>query len=201
MSAQAHLKLTPEEYLELDRAAEFRSEYYDGHMYAMSGASLRHVRIVGNLNREIGNSLKGRQCFVGSNDLRVRVTPRAYAYPDIVVFCGQEKLADDQKDILLNPAVLIEVLSPTTERYDRGLKFSHYQLLDSLQEYVLVSQTEPRVEVYRRQPDYKWLYSETRGLESTCRFDSIDCAIPLSEIYYQVQFDPEPDAASSDAAP
>jgi Uma2 family endonuclease len=198
MSAQAHPKLTPEEYLARDRAAEVRSEYYDGHIYAMSGASLPHGVIVGNLTAELRNRLRGRDCRVVPNDLRVRVTARAFSYPDVVVTCGAPRLADDRKDdrkdVLLNPTLLVEVLSPSTENYDRGLKFTNYRRLDSLQEYVLVSQSEPRIEVYRRQPDGKWLLTETSGLQTVARFDSLDCDIPLSEIYYQVQFDQEPEA-------
>jgi Uma2 family endonuclease len=184
--------LTAEEYLALDRAAEFRSEYYDGQMYAMSGASYVHGIIVGNLARAVGNALMGRGCGVVPNDLRVRLSSRAYAYPDLVITCGPPRLEDDRKDILLNPTFLLEVLSHSTETYDRGLKFSYYQRLESLQEYVLVSQTEARIEIFRRQPEGKWLYSEVRGLDASCRFDSLVCSIPLSEIYYQVSFDPLP---------
>jgi Uma2 family endonuclease len=191
MSAQSQPRLTPEEYLALDRVAEICSEYYDGVMYAMSGGSFPHARITANLSGWLWQMLKGKPCVVASNDLRVRATPRTYAYPDIIVVCGPEQLADDQKDVLLNPAVLVEVLSPSTEAHDRGLKFARYQTLESLQEYVLVSQTEPRVETYRRQPDHKWLYSETRGLDAICRFDSLTCEIPLSEIYDRVHFDPQ----------
>lgn len=192
MSAQPQVRLSPEEYLTLDRAAEFRSEYYDGFIVAMSGASLKHVRIVGNLSRELWAALRPRPCAVLTNDLRLRSSERAYSYPDVIVVCGPEQLADDQQDILLNPSFLIEVLSPSTESYDRGLKFAYYQRLDSLQEYVLVSQFEPRVEIYRRQPLNKSLYSEIRGLDASCRFDSLDCEVSLSEIYHQVSFDPQP---------
>jgi Uma2 family endonuclease len=191
MSAQTQPRLSPEEYLALDRAAEFRSEYYDGHVYAMSGASRTHVLVTTNLSGELRQALKQRPCEVYAVDLRLRVNPnRLYTYPDISVVCGESKLADDHKDTLLNPTVLVEVLSPSTEAHDRGFKFVHYRHLESLQEYALVWQSEPRVEIYRRQAAGDWLLSEVSGLESTCKFDSLGCEISLSEIYYRVSFDP-----------
>lgn len=178
----------------MERAAEFRSEYYDGHMYAMSGGSYPHGKIIGNLCRELGQALKGKPCAVVPNDLRVRITPRSYTYPDIVVVCEPERFADDQKDTLLNPTVLMEVLSPSTELVDREFKSRHYQLIESLQEYALVSQTKPHIEIYRRPPSGDWLLFEISGLDVTCRFDSLGCEIPLSEVYYQIRFDSEPPA-------
>lgn len=193
MSAQPQVRLSPEEYLALDRSAEFRSEYYDGFMVAMAGASFGHVRITRNLTVDLDLALMGKNCEVFPTELRLRVDPkRLYTYPDISVVCGEPKLADDHKDTLLNPVVLIEILSPSTEVHDRGFKFAHYQKLDSLQEYLLISQAEPRVETFRRQADGNWLYSDVRGLGETCRIHSIDCQILLSQIYRQVSFDPQP---------
>ena len=192
MSAQSQPHLSPEEYLALDRAAEFRNEYYDGHMYAMSGGSYPHGKIIGNLSGWLWHRLKGKPCAVVPNDLRVRITLRSYTYPDIVVVCGPERFADDQKDTLLNPTLLMEVLSPSTELVDREFKSRHYQRIESLQEYALVSQTTPHIEIYRRQQGGDWLLSEIGGLDSTCRFDSLSCEIPFSEIYYQVSFDLQP---------
>jgi Uma2 family endonuclease len=190
MSAQSQPRLTPEQYLELERAAEFRSEYYNGRMYAMAGGSLQQSIIIGHLTRHMGNALAGQPYIVVPNDLRVRVSPGGlYTYPDVIVVCGSPKLLDGRKDTLLNPAVLIEVLSPSTEAYDRGFKSAQYRTLESLQEYALVSQTEPRVEVFRRQPSGDWLLSESIGLEATCRFDSVGCQIPLAEIYDKVSFE------------
>src|SRR5262249_15919391 len=152
MSAHAQAHLTPEEYLEIERAAEFRSEYYNGCMYAMSGASLSHVLITGSLNAELRAAVKKGPCLVGSRDLRLRVSPSGlYAYPDGGVIWGQAKCAEDLKDTVLNPTFLAEVLSPSTEAYDRGFKSTQYRKIESLQEYALVSQTEPRLEVFRRQ--------------------------------------------------
>jgi Uma2 family endonuclease len=192
MSAQSQPRLSPEEYLALDRAAEFRNEYYDGHMYAMSGGSYPHGKIIGNLCGGLWQGLKGKPCVVVPNDLRVRITPRSYTYPDIVVVCGPERFADDQKDTLLNPTLLMEVLSPSTELVDREFKSRHYQRIESLQEYALVSQTKPYIEIHRRQPGGDWLLSEISGLDATCRFESLGCEIPFSEIYYNVSFDSQP---------
>ena len=132
--------------------------------------------------------LKPRPCRVYVSDLRVRANRNTYAYPDIAVVCGEPRFAENNKDTLINPMVLIEVLSPSTEAHDRGLKFHRYRQLESLQEYVLVSQSQPLVEIFRRQPSGSWLLSEFTGLDSTGNFDSLDCKIPLAEIYHQVAF-------------
>src|SRR5258708_27046992 len=189
MSAQSQPRLTPEQYLEAERAAEFRNEYYNGHIYAMSGGSYAHFQIIGNLTGELGNALKKRPCSVVSSDLRLRVSLAGlYTYPDVIVICGEPKFADDQKDTLLNPTLIAEVLSPSTEAYDRGFKSAQYRTLASLQEYVLVSQAEPRIEVFHRQTDGHWLLSEAIGLQAVCRFASLDCTIPLPEVYDKVTF-------------
>src|SRR5579863_5834819 len=191
MSASPHPRLTEEEYLRIERAAEFKSEFYDGRMYAMSGGSYPHGQIILNLAAELRNALRGKQCTATSSDIRVRVSKRgSFAYPDIAVVCGPPVFADNQKDTLLNPTLIVEVLSPSTEAHDRGLKFAQYRQIESLQEYGLVSQSEPRVEIFRRQPSGDWLLSEFTGLDASCRFDSVACQIALSEIYYQVAFDP-----------
>jgi len=192
MSAQPQPRLTPEQYLAADRSAEFRHEYYNGHIYAMSGGSYRHAQIIGNLAGELRTALKTRPCSVVSNDLRLRVSPDGlYTYPDVIVICGDPKFADDQRDTLLNPALIVEVLSPSTEAYDRGFKSAQYRTIESLEEYALVSQAEPRVEVFRRQPGGHWLLSEAVGPEAACHFGSLDCAVALSEIYAKVIFSPD----------
>jgi Uma2 family endonuclease len=192
MSARPQPRLSPEEYLALDRAAELRNEYYDGHMYAMSGGSYPHGKIIGNLCGALWRALEGKPCDVVPNDLRVRITPRSYTYPDIVVVCGPERFADDQKDTLLNPTLLMEVLSPSTELVDREFKSRHYQLIECLQEYALVSQTKPHIEIYRRQAGGDWLLSEVHGFGAACRFDNLGCEIPLSDVYKHVSFDSQP---------
>src|SRR6202165_5139636 len=121
MSAQAQPRLTPEQYLQAERAAETRSEYYNSHVYAMSGGSYQHFQIIGNLTGELHAALKKRSCSVGASDLRLRVSPDGlYTYPDVVVICGDPRFADDRRDTLLNPTLILEVLSPSTEAYDRG---------------------------------------------------------------------------------
>lgn len=198
MSAHVQPRLTPEEYLEIERAAEFKSDYYDGHMYAMPGGSLRHAILIASVARELGNALKDRPCTVVSSDLRLRVgSGRLYTYPDVAVFCGAPKLADQHQDILLNPTLIAEVLSPSTERCDRGVKWTQYRTIESLQEYALVSQTEPRVEIFRRQAGGQWLFVDFSGLDAVCRFESLDCAIALSDIYHNISFgddEPAPDS-------
>ena len=192
MSAQAQPRLSPEEYLELDRAAEFRHEYFDGRMYMMAGGSHVHAIIIPNLARELGNALKKRPCVVSTSDARVLASEGGlYTYPDLAVVCGEPIYAGSKRDILVNPTLIIEVLSPSTEAYDRGFKFAQYRKLESLQEYVLVSQSEPRVEAFRRQPSADWLLSEYSGMDATCRFLSIDCTAALAEIYDKVTFAPE----------
>jgi len=184
--------LTPEEYLAIERAAEVRSEYYNGRMYAMSGGSYRHLIIIGNLGRHLGNALAERNCTVGTSDMRVRVSPSGlYTYPDVIVVCGKPTFADGSADTLLNPIVLIEVLSPSTEGHDRGFKSAQYRRIESLQEYALVSQTEPRVEIFRRQSAGNWLLTEATGLEETCRFESLDCAVTVKDVYDKVTFGAE----------
>lgn len=187
MSAQPLTRVTPEQYLEADRASEFRSEYYDGVMYAMSGSSFAHNMIAGSFHDELDRALEGRNCFVPVLEVRLRVPPgTVYTFPDLMVVCGQPIFADDQRDTLLNPSVVIEVLSPSTEAYDRGFKFAQYRRIESLKEYVLVSQIEPRVEKFTRQADGTWLFSEYVGLTSVCRFDSIGCEIALAKIYKKI---------------
>lgn len=190
MSAQPQPRLTPEQYLELERAArDVRSEYYNGRMYAMSGGTHAHAIVIGNLARELGNALKNGPCVVTTSDMRVRVKKtNLYTYPDIVVVCDPPQYGDGRHDTILNPALIIEVLSPSTEAYDRGFKFAQYRALESLQEYALVSQSEPRIEVFRRQPSGDWLLSESAGMDAVCRFDSVGCNVAVRDIYDKVTF-------------
>jgi Uma2 family endonuclease len=158
-------------------------------MYAMSGASLQHNEIVMNLAGELRPTLKRRGCKAYSNDLRVKLPAGdSYAYPDLVVICDKARLEDEKGDTLLTPQVIIEVLSPSTEAHDRGAKFQHYQQVESLREYVLVSQSQPLVELFERQPNGQWLFTSFAGLDETARFPSIDCAVRLAEIYDGVEF-------------
>jgi Uma2 family endonuclease len=183
-SSGAQRLLTAQEYLELERKAPFKSEFIAGKMYAMSGASLQHNRIVTNLVLALGARLKGRGCNIYAHDLRVKLPAGdAYAYPDLVIVCEKERLGDDQCDTLLNPQLIVEVLSPGTEAYDRGAKFQHYQQIGSLQEYVLVSQAQALVESFQRQTGAQWLFTSFAGVTAVAEFPSLDCSIPLAEAY------------------
>jgi Uma2 family endonuclease len=188
MSAIPKMRLTAEEYLAIERKAETRSEFFAGEMFAMSGASREHNLIASNLNREIGEQLKDRPCEVYTTDMRVRIPSGLYTYPDVVVVCGDPKFEDDSVDTLLNPLVLIEVLSESTADYDRGTKFKHYRQISSLREYVLVDQTSAQIEHFTLGNDGAWKLTETKGLDATLILDSIGCRVPLSEVYRKVKF-------------
>jgi len=184
MGPEAARKMSPEEYLALERKAPLRSEYVNGEVFAHAGASRTHNLIVANALACLHAQLAERGCEVYANDMRVGVAKEGpYLYPDVVVVCGGPVFRDEHIDTLLNPTLIIEVLSESTEAYDRGGKFARYRLLASLQDYLLVSQSEPRVERFARQPGEKWLLSEVRGLEGALlRLDSIGCELPMQAI-------------------
>jgi Uma2 family endonuclease len=190
MSANPEPMITEEEYLERERAAEFRSDYYAGHVYAMSGGSWTHATLIHNVSRLLGNAFEGRNCSAKTSDMRVRVSGKLYTYPDVVVVCGEPKFLDNRTDTVTNPVLIVEVLSPSSEAYDRGAKATQCRRMESLQELVFVAQIEPRVEIYRKRSANEWVLSESAGLESTCRFDSVDCELPLAGIYDRVTFTP-----------
>lgn len=189
--------LTPEEYLARERRADFKSEYYRGEMFAMAGASIAHTRIKDNMARKMGNQLEGGPCAVFTSDLRVKVSPTGlYTYPDVVVVCGDPQVEDQQNDTLLNPRVIVEVLSDSTEQYDRGKKFRHYREIESLQEYVLVAQDEPLFERYVRQADGSWTITTFADPKKTFEFSTIPVVLTFAEVYAGVKFRTEPDANS-----
>lgn len=188
MASRPKLRYTPEEYLALEREAEFKSEYIDGEIFSMVGASESHNIIVVNIVTQINIQLKKRPCKVYSNDMRVDVRERGlYAYPDVVVVCGEAKFRDKRTDNLLNPSVIIEVLSTSTQVYDRWEKFVKYRRIESLSEYLLVAQDKPRVDHYLRQPGSKWLMSEAISLKETINLPSINCKLKLIEVYDKVK--------------
>lgn len=187
-STAAQTYLTPEEYLAWERKADTKHEYLRGEIIAMSGASRAHSLIVTNISGELYIQLKGGTCEVYTNDMRVRTSPEAsYFYPDVVVVCDTPRFEDNTFDTLLNPIVLVEVLSPSTQVYDRGEKFKHYQQLTSLREYILVSQDEVGVERYRRQGT-EWQPTEFRSLADVLSLTSIDCELSLADMYRRVEF-------------
>ncbi|MBC7911828.1 MAG: Uma2 family endonuclease [Pyrinomonadaceae bacterium] len=189
MSTQPKTHYTPEEYLALERAAEYKSEYFNGEIFAMSGASGQHVLIVTNLVLQLATQLKKRDCSVYSTDMRVKVNPAGlYTYPDVIVVCGESQFSDAQMDTLINPNVIVEVLSESTQGYDRGGKFEQYRTLESFKEYVLIAQDKLHVEHFARQPDNRWLLSETNRMEDSIELTSIACTLALAEIYDKVKF-------------
>jgi len=188
MSSQPKPRLTPEQYLALERQAAYKSEYFAGETFAMAGASERHNMIVTNISREISLQFKGRPCKNYSNDLRVRISSTGlYTYPDVVAICGEAQFEDEHQDTLLNPTVIVEVLSPSTEAYDRGEKSWHYRQIASLAEYLLVAQDRRHIEHYVRQADGQWLLSETGNLQDTIHLPSINCDLALAEVYDKVE--------------
>ena len=187
MSSQPSGRLTPEEYLALERKASHRSEYYRGEAFVMSGASPAHVLIVSNLVAALHGQLRQSPCSVYSTDLRIKVAATGlYTYPDVVVICGELQFDDDLRDTVLNPTLIVEVLSDSTRDHDRGAKFESYRKLHSLQEYMLIAQDECHVEHFVRQPDNRWLLSETDASESRLDLPSIGCRLALASVYEKV---------------
>lgn len=184
MSSLPDYYLSPEEYLTIERQAEYKSEYVDGVMYAMAGASERHNLIAGNLVTELNNQLRNAPCRVYPSDLKVRVpNSTRFFYPDVSVICGKTRFADEQTDVVLNPILIVEVLSESTAAFDRGKKFQSYQQIESLQEYLLVSQDEFTVEHYLRQENGHWLYTKVSGLEGIIALPTLNSQLALSDIY------------------
>ena len=181
---------SPEEYLAIERAAECKSEYFAGEIFAMAGASRRHNLIATNVASELRQQLKGQPCEVYPSDMRIKVTATGlYTYPDVTVVCAQAQFEDDREDTLLNPTVLVEVLSKSTEAFDRGDKFAHYRRIESLAGYVLIAQDKQHIEWYTRQPDGQWLLSEAGGLNDSVRLNSIGCELQMSEVYEKVEIE------------
>jgi Uma2 family endonuclease len=194
MSSQPKALLTPEEYLRIERAALRKSEYLNGEMMEMPGVSREHNLIATNMAAELRSAVFDRPYEIYSTDMRVKVSASGlYTYPDVIVADAEPAFEDREVDTFLNPILLVEVLSKSTESYDRGRKFSHYQKIPSLQEYVLVSQYEFRVEQFVRQADGKWLYTETSNPNGHVIFESIACRIPMEGLYHRVNFKTEED--------
>jgi len=189
VAVQQNPHYTPEEYFASEREAEFKSEYLNGEIYAMAGSSPEHSTITVNVSGELRAQLKGKPCRVFSSDMKVRTDADGlFSYPDVSVVCGEPRFHDEHRDVLVNPTLIVEVLSPSTERFDRGRKFAQYQQIESLTDYLLVAQDEPRVEHYVRQEGGRWLLSTATGREDTLHLASIGCTLPLSEVYDKVDF-------------
>ena len=188
MSLQPKTRFTPEEYLAIERQAERKSEYFNGEIFAMAGASRKHNLIVGNVFACLHRQLRKRPCEAYSNDMRIKASSTGlYTYPDVVIVCGTPQFDDEEKDTLLNPILIIEILSKTTESYDRGAKFEQYRTLESLSDYILISQDKYHVEHFVRRLDNYWLFSETKTLHDTIDIVSIECKLGLEEVYEKVE--------------
>lgn len=187
MAARVPKKLTPDEYLALERAASERSEYWHGQIYAMSGNTENHDLICSNLSRFVQNRLDGKPCRVFTSSMKVGVTKkRGFAYPDLTAACGERQFYDKVRDVLMNPTVIFEVLSDSTRGFDQGDKFLEYQRLDSLRHYVLVEQAQRRVVHYERSSEGRWTYEALTGPGTTVNLAALAIELPLDEIYHEI---------------
>lgn len=189
MAAQPRAGMTVEEYLAFERASAEKHEYRAGEIVTMAGASYVHNTIVGNVFASLRARLRGGTCRVNFSDLRVYIpASRLFTYPDLTVVCGPPHFDDDRQDTLLNPQIIVEVLSPSTQGYDHGEKFRHYRNIESLREYVLIEQESQRIEHFARQANNLWLLTDVTGPDAKLHLPTLDCAIPFAEIYEEVVF-------------
>lgn len=180
--------ISPEEYLAFERAAEYKNEYYDGHIIAMSGASLKHNKIAMNLYSKVGSFLAGKNCSILPSEMRV--TPpshNSYMYPDAVIVCGNPQLEDDKFDTLLNPSVIIEILSPSTRSIDKGRKFFFYREITSLKEYIMIDALKKHITVSRHQPDNSWVFETIDKHHSGLTIQTIGFTLTLQDIYNGIE--------------
>jgi Uma2 family endonuclease len=198
MSALPKHHLTPQEYLAFERSSPEKHEYFDGEIFTMAGASRKHNIIAVNISTALRTQTRKRGCEVYAGDMRTRIFKGLYTYPDVIVMCGKPQFDDDEFDTLLNPRVIIEVLSPSTEQYDRTTKFDHYRSIESLQEYVLVSQDKARIEHFSSiQNDnvpidrVLWAFEAATSLDASLYLSSADCTLTLADVYDDVEFDEE----------
>lgn len=180
--------MSESEYLEEERKALTKSEYYKGEVFAMSGASKNHNRIVASIIITIGQFLKSKSCHIYPSDLRVHNLENGlYTYPDVTIVCGKEEYQDEEFDTLLNPTIIVEVLSPKTEEYDRGTKFKLYRSIPSLKNYVMISSTDFSAEVYTRMENNEWNLNMTKEKEGIIHISAIDFDLSLNDVYAQVE--------------
>jgi Uma2 family endonuclease len=182
--------ISPEQYLEMERASETKHEYYNGEVFAMAGASKKHNLIVKNINTTVLPYLKGKNCDMFGSDLRIYIPENTlYTYPDFSIICGEWKTTDEEKDTVTNPSVIIEVLSKSTRNYDRIMKFAFYRSIKTLQEYVLIDSTSVAVEIYARRADNSWLLREFKQLTDSFYISTIGLTVFLKDVYEDVSFD------------
>jgi len=187
-SPQVAVKITPQEYLAFERQATEKHEFVDGIIYAMSGASKEHNFISSNITGELYLAFKKRPCVVCANDMRVKVNESDYVYPDVVAVCGDAQFEDNTFDTLSNPTVIIEILSDSTERYDKGRKAELYRALPTMQDYVLISQTHCYMEHYHRQTATQWLFTIISQMDEKLTLPSVNVTIAVQDIYDKVSF-------------
>ena len=189
MSSFPKTSLTPREYLARERQSPTKNEYYNGEVFAFAGASEAHNLIVSNVLTLFNLQLRSRPCKVYPSDMRVKVSETGlYTYPDITVVCGEAEVEDEHMDTLLNPILIVEVLSPSTEKDDRIVKFAHYRRLASLKEYLLIAQDSVRLEQYVRQVDDRWILTEYSDLQASAAMQSVECSLALRDVYAKVSF-------------
>jgi Uma2 family endonuclease len=203
MSLQPKRKIHFDDWLAAERVAtEGRSEYVNGEIFAMAGGSEAHNLICGNVLRELGNRFKGRPCYVYTSDMKVRIeSANLGAYPDAMAVCGERVFWDERKDVITNPALIVEVLSDSTEAYDRGDKFAYYRAIPSLGAYLLLSQHRASAELYLRQPNGDWLLSTYGDLQDSIPLIALDAVLPLAEIYDKVELSPRAEGMGETPAP
>lgn len=190
MVAKPQKYYSSEEYLTLEEAADYKSEYYQGEIFAMSGASVNHNRIAGNVHAALNNAFDAKPCEAFMGDVRLLVKKNGlYTYPDVMVVCGQLEFAEGRTDTLTNPIVIVEVLSKSTQDYDRGAKFELYRAIETLQDYVLIDQARIHVEYFRKLEDGRWLLQEFNQLEAILRIEAVGVEIPLSRVYQRVEWE------------
>jgi Uma2 family endonuclease len=186
MSAMQVPKLSVEEYLAMERATDSRSEYHDGEIFPVVAATWEHARVAANVGHCLSGRLGDGACHLVNSSIRVQVSPSRFVYPDFAVVCGKPVFTDQMRDTYTNPKVIVEVLSPSTRDYDYGGKFTLYRLLPSFEEYLLIAQDEPRIEVFRKASDEEWILKIYKGLEATVRVQSLNIELRLAEIYFEV---------------
>ena len=192
MAAVVKPRISIDDYLTLDSKSEYKIEFFDGEVFMMAGASARHNLISSGFNFALFSRIRDKGCFVFPGDMRLMVEEASvYTYPDLIVVCGKPQYADTVPETLLNPTMIVEILSASTEQYDRGRKLQRYRRIESLQEYVLVSQSAYHVQCFSRQAEGGWLLNDVIGSEANLTLPSLDCQIALDEIYQQVQFERE----------
>jgi Uma2 family endonuclease len=202
MATQPKTFLTPQQYLEIERKADYKSEYFNGEMFAIAGAREAHNLLVANLVRELGEQFRMRPCRVYPGDVRVHVKSTGlYTYPDVTAVCGARNFIDDRTDTLLNPALSVEVLSPSTEACDRGRKFGQYQSIESLREYLLVASDRMHVDLYARQADGRWMLTSASLPEDSLTLESVGAKLLLSDLYEKVELSPESPDTNNSRAP